>query len=140
MKNLIVCLLLLLCSVATMEASSPPNQTVAVNDHQMIPQHQQDLLTPVVFEKNVFELPIILYLTEESAVSYTAVSALFNDMRSYYNKLEKSTYAPIKNLPKVDRGLNMSTYIMKLPPGLSGIGKKITYRSTYVNISPEDIS
>lgn len=139
MKKLIAIALLLSCSVAMMEASSPLNQIVAVNDHEVFTQHQQVLVTPVV-ELKAFELPVIPYLTGESAVGYTAINATFNDMRAYYLELEKSTYAPVKVLPKTTVTIISKTFSESLPPNLSGKNKRITYRYSYVDLSPENLS
>lgn len=101
MKNFISSMLLLIfmCSTAIVEASSPPNQIVAVSDHQVFTQQQQEVLNPVVFEYNAFELPVIPYLTRESAVMYNISKAVLNDMSHYYTELDNSTKAKYKELP-----------------------------------------
>lgn len=133
MKNLISSLLLLImCSTAVVEASSPPVLTLAVSDHQVVSPYQQKLFTPVVLENTIIEMPVIPYLTGESAVAYSVSKAVLNDMRHYYAELDNSTKASYKELaPNRQLKYDYINVEEELNSAISTVGsraKRVTFR------------
>lgn len=129
MKNFILCLMVLLGTTMMSAATSPPNYSLVESDHQVIPQHQQELVVPVTMDVYSYSMPEISYLTGESAVVYTAAKAVLNDMRNYYVQLEKSTLAPVTELPPgIQVNYDLISISKELADNISGKPKRVTLR------------